>query len=213
MVSVLRIRKNIMKKFSMFLAYATTAVSCLAANPTFTIDAHQPAGKVSPKLYGLMTEEINHSYDGGLYAELIQNRAFLDNTNSPVHWSVVNDNGAQATIALDTINPYNDKLTTSLRLTVTKATKDQSAGVANSGYWGIPVHPNTRYRASIIARSSLNFSGSVTLSIVSDDDRTVYASEKISGIGTAWKKFVVNLKTGAVAPTTGARFVIDRKSV
>jgi len=24
----------------------------------------------------LMTEEINHSYDGGLYAELIRNRIF-----------------------------------------------------------------------------------------------------------------------------------------
>ena len=25
-----------------------------------------------------MTEEINHSYDGGLFAELIQNRTFQD---------------------------------------------------------------------------------------------------------------------------------------
>ena len=25
-----------------------------------------------------MTEEINHAYDGGLYAELVRNRAFLD---------------------------------------------------------------------------------------------------------------------------------------
>src|ERR1041384_2023248 len=54
-----------------------------AANPTFTVDARHPVGKVSPKLYGLMTEEINHSYDGGLYAELIQNRAFLDNATAP----------------------------------------------------------------------------------------------------------------------------------
>ena len=29
-----------------------------------------------------MTEEINHSYDGGLYAELIQNRAFLDDATT-----------------------------------------------------------------------------------------------------------------------------------
>lgn len=31
---------------------------------------------VSPMLYGLMTGEINHSYEGGLYAEFIQNRTF-----------------------------------------------------------------------------------------------------------------------------------------
>ena len=61
-----------------------SAAGCLgmtsahAAGPTITIDATAPAGKVSPLFYGLMTEEINHSYDGGLYAELVQNRAFLD---------------------------------------------------------------------------------------------------------------------------------------
>ena len=59
--------------------------SRLNAVPTFAIDASHPAGKVSPRLYGLMTEEINHGYDGGLYAELIQNRAFMDDTKSPVH--------------------------------------------------------------------------------------------------------------------------------
>ena len=31
-----------------------------------------------------MTEEINHSYDGGLYAELIRNRAFLDDAEKAV---------------------------------------------------------------------------------------------------------------------------------
>ena len=49
-----------------------------AAGPTVTIDTASPSGKVSPLFYGLMTEEINHAYDGGLYAELVRNRAFLD---------------------------------------------------------------------------------------------------------------------------------------
>ena len=103
-----------------------------------------PPGQVSPKLYGLMTEEINHSYDGGLYAELIQNRAFLDDANAPVHWSVVNDDGVRRNHrARSGQIRFNDKLTTSLRLTVTKATKDHPAGVANNGYWGIPVQPKT----------------------------------------------------------------------
>jgi alpha-N-arabinofuranosidase len=197
-----------MKKLASILICATAAVSCLAANPTFTIDASHPAGKVSPKLYGLMTEEINHSYDGGLYAELIRNRAFLDNATTPVHWSVVNDNDAAATIALDSTNSFNDKLTTSLRLSVTKAAKNQPAGVANSGYWGIPVQPNTRYRASLLARADPDFSGPTTVSIVSEDGQTVYAKEKFSGLTTAWKKFELTLKTGKVAPTTKARFAI-----
>jgi len=77
------------------------AIPCLAAGATFIVDAGHSAGKVSPALYGLMTEEINHSYDGGLYAELIQNRVFLDNTNTPVHWSVVNDESSAAAMALE----------------------------------------------------------------------------------------------------------------
>src|ERR1039458_5305080 len=197
-----------MKKLTTSLIFATAMATCLAADPTFTVDASRPAGKVSPKLYGLMTEEINHSYDGGLYAELIRNRVFLDDAATPVCWSVVNDNGSAATIALDSTNSFNDKLTTSLRLTVTKAAKDHPTGMANSGYWGIPVQPRTSYRASILARADSNFSGPVTASIVSNDGRTVYATGKFSGITTDWKRFELTLKTGRAAPTAAARFVI-----
>ncbi len=197
-----------MKKLITFSIYTTALVSCLAAAPTFTVDASHPAGKVSPMLYGLMTEEINHSYDGGLYAELIQNRAFLDNAATPVHWSVVNDNDSAATIALDPTNAFNDQLTMSLRLTVTEAAKGHPAGVANSGYWGVPVTPGTSYRASILARADSSFSGPVTVSIVSDDGSTVYATGEISGLTAEWKKFELTLTTGRVDATAKARFVI-----
>ncbi len=198
-----------MKKILTLLICATAAANCLAANATFTVDAGKSIGTVSPLLYGLMTEEINHSYDGGLYAELIQNRAFLDSTNSPVHWSAVSDENSAATITLDSANGLNDKLTANLRVQVTKADKNHPAGVANDGYWGIPVHPNTSYRATILANVEKDFSGSVTVSIVSSDGKTVFASEKISGVATGWKKYSVTLKTGKVEPTAKARLVIS----
>ena len=44
---------------------------------TLTIDTEKAVAKVSPTLYGLMTEEINYSYEGGLYGELVQDRTFL----------------------------------------------------------------------------------------------------------------------------------------
>jgi alpha-N-arabinofuranosidase len=197
-----------MKKITLLLVCAVTAATGLAANPSFMIDADHPVGKLSPTLYGLMTEEINHSYDGGLYAELIQNRAFLDSATTPVYWSVVNDDDSAATIALDAANAFNDKLTTSLRLTVAKAAKNHAAGLANSGYWGIPVQPRTSYRASILARAETNFSGPVTVSIASDDGRIIYATGKFSGLATDWKKFELTLKTGKVTPTAAARLVI-----
>src|SRR5215216_6031467 len=78
------------------LAMAQTAVK---------IDLAKPGLPVSPTLYGLMTEEINFSYDGGLYAELVRNRAFKDNGHNPEHWSVVQDAGGSDAIALDTRYP------------------------------------------------------------------------------------------------------------
>jgi alpha-N-arabinofuranosidase len=197
-----------MKKIFSILVL-TLAIACsTVAEPTFTVDASRASGKVSPILYGLMTEEINHSYDGGLYAELIRNRAFLDDKTSPAHWSVVKDNGGEAEIALDSANCFNESLSSSLRLTVAQAAKDRRAGVANDGYWGIPVMPHTRYRASVLARAEPGFKGPLTVSIVSEDGRTVYATGKIPHIDALWKEFHLTLKTGDATATANARFQI-----
>ena len=197
-----------MKKVSALFLGVIAAFYCSAAAPTFTVDASHSAGNVSPRLYGLMTEEINHSYDGGLYAELIRNRNFRDSDKEPAHWSAITGNGAEASIALDTANPYNDALTTSLRLTATKASKDAPAGVANEGYWGIPVTPHTKYRVTLLARADANFSGPLMVAIVSDDGKTVYASAKSSRLSADWKKLELTLKTGGVTPTTKAHFAV-----
>ena len=185
-----------------------TAGCCLAAEPTFTVDATGPLAKVSPMFYGLMTEEINHSYDGGLYAELVRNRAFLDDKTAAEAWSVVNENGGEASMALDPTNGPNDQLTASLRLNVTRAGKDQPAGVANIVYWGIPGLPHTRYHASLLARAEPGFTGPLIVSIVSEDGQTVYASGKVSGLTAQWGKFDLSLKTGRLTATTKARFQI-----
>ena len=197
-----------MKKVSALFLGALAAFYCSGATPTFTVDASHSAGEVSPRLYGLMTEEINHSYDGGLYAELIRNRNFRDDDKNPAHWSAITGNGAEASIALDASNPFNDALTTSLRLTVTKAEKQSPAGMANEGYWGIPVTAHTKYRVTILARADENFSGPLGISIVSDDGKTEYASGKLSRLSADWKKYELTLKTGGVTPTTKAHFAI-----
>src|SRR4029077_12976180 len=58
------------------LAVAITSSSVHAEpRPVLHIDVAKTTARVSPLHAGLMTEEINHSYDGGLYAELIRDRA------------------------------------------------------------------------------------------------------------------------------------------
>jgi alpha-N-arabinofuranosidase len=179
-----------------------------AAGPTIAIDAASPAGRVSPTLYGLMTEEINHSYDGGLYAELVRNRAFLDDKAAPAHWSVVQADGAAAAMALDPGAPLNQAIGTSLRLDVTRASAGHTAGIANEGYWGIPVRPNTTYRASFYARAAAGFNGPITAAIQSDDGGTTYASGRVPALSTAWQRYEVALQTRNVSATAKARYVL-----
>ena len=173
-----------------------------------TVHVDQPGVKISPVFYGLMTEEINHSYDGGLYAELIQNRAFKDDANKPAHWALVQDGGGAGTITVDNDNPVpGTALTSSLRLDITAP--GGRVGAANDGYWGIPVKPSTTYHVSLYAKGG-GFTGPLTADIESNDGATVYAHAQITGLGTGWKQCTATLQTPASAPTTtAARFVVS----
>jgi alpha-N-arabinofuranosidase len=46
----------------------------------------------------MMTEEINHAFDGGLYAELVQNRTFRGSWQGIEHWTLVRDGEARASM-------------------------------------------------------------------------------------------------------------------
>jgi alpha-N-arabinofuranosidase len=206
-----------------------------------TVKVDQPGARIDPMLYGLMTEEINFSYDGGLYGELIRNRIFQDPPpppprrrggptsgqapppeppppagipEVPFHWSVVAADGAAGNIAIDRNNPVNDTaLKVSLCLEISQAGQGKRVGVANTGYWGIPVKPNWTYTASFYARGSADFRGPLTVAIESNDGKTVYAAGVIEGIGTDWKKHLLTLKTGGgVTPTADTRFVISSEN-
>ena len=71
------------------LAALVLPVSLTAQAPSLTIQVNHPTAKVSPMFYGLMTEEINHSYDGGIYAELVSDRVIRSGFGSLDRKSVV----------------------------------------------------------------------------------------------------------------------------
>src|SRR5712672_3485877 len=115
-------RNTLSMPLAMLLIAAGTQVTPLPAQtanpaPTLQIKADQTTGKVSPTLYGLMTEEINFSYEGGLYGELIRNRTFKASTNQVRFWKTVGD----AEMSLDTGMPLNDAVNVSLKLDAAKA--------------------------------------------------------------------------------------------
>ena len=189
------------------LAGATPAFAQAEASapvPVLQIKAGEVKAKVSPMLYGLMTEEINYSYEGGLYGELIRNRSFKANPTNAVYWTPVGG----ALISLDPTTPLNNALNVSLKADVSRATKASPAGIANAGFWGIPVRPKTTYHASFYAKGS-QFRGPLTVTIQSADGKTVFASAEVPNISDQWRKYEVTLTTGDVAPSKDNQLVIS----
>lgn len=197
--------------FLLFLSLASAPLFTNGQTPVkLTLDFTQQGKTVSPDLFGLMTEEINFSYEGGIYAELIRNRALKDNWRAPDHWSVVKSAGVADTIALDHQQRLNDSINSSLRLHITRAGNRE--GIANEGYWDIPVKPQTTYQASFYAKASGSSTQPLTLSIESNSGDTVYATADVTGISGDWKRFTANLTTAKdIKPASQTRFVIATK--
>jgi alpha-N-arabinofuranosidase len=177
-----------------------------------TIDAGKVVSHVSPTLYGIMTEEINHSYDGGLYAELIQNRIFKDDAKTPAHWSLIQKEDNSGSISLDNSQAINDSLTVCLKLEADKASKNNPVGIANDGYWGIPIKPKTVYHASFYAKSKGVFAGALTVNLESNDGK-VFAQAQVVHLKQGWQKYSVTLTTGAgVVPSVNNKLVITTQN-
>jgi len=199
----MKLHKLFVLAFSGLLLFNTNVKAQL---PTVTLKLEKQGFNVPPKLYGLMTEEINYSYDGGLYAELIRNRSFKDNVRTPDHWTVVQEGDAKGIITLDRQNPVNETLSVSLKLEAQHA--GSRIGIANDGYWGIPVRPKTTYTASFYAKASK--SSTLKLSIESPDGKTVYAQAQTKAIESGWQQYQVTLTTADnVTSTANTRFVIS----
>ena len=195
--------------------FALSSVTSLATPAKLEIDLGHPGHAIPASFYGLMTEEINYSYDGGLFAELIRNRTFQDPSPGltgrdpkppigavPAHWSVIGS--AQA--GTNQINPVNAALPINLRLTLSGGT----GGIANNGYWGIPVKPATKYTATFYARGNEGFAGPVTVSLVTDTGDKTVAQADTAPLTSAWKKYTLTLTTpddGQV--TSDAKFVLS----
>lgn len=143
--------------------------------------------------YGIMFEDINHSGDGGIYAELIQNRAFQESTTYPATldpWKAVGD----ASLSLDTESPLSQYLQNSVKVTASSA---GTVGLSNPGWWGIKVAADEALSGSFYTKGA--YSGNFTAMIKSDLTDDVWASAEIVSDSTAdaWTqhKFVLEPTT------------------
>ena len=65
-----------MKKIFISAIAALSTLGSMAQTQPITIDLGKKGADVSPNLFGIFFEEISHAGDGGLYAELVENRGF-----------------------------------------------------------------------------------------------------------------------------------------
>ena len=145
---------------------------------TITVEADGLTVPVNPDLYGLTIEEINHGIDGGLYAELIQNRSFEDGVPplncpydaarnvliTPNGWTIPFMRGdsvpgwrrivPNTQIYPDMKELVNDKNRRSLLVAVSTSGESGRGGVIAEGYRGIPIRKGERYDLSFFAKGA-----------------------------------------------------------
>lgn len=191
--------------------FAVPVASLRAQNPAATvrIQVDKTLHTVSPSLYGLMTEEINYSYDGGLYAEMVRNRTFDDReANGTAHWNIEHLGNAIASMKLDAMTGPSEALTHSLLIDIKQADAANPAGARNEGYWGMAVRPRTSYKGSLYAKSDSAEMGPLTVSLVDDKTGKTLASANTGKVLQNWGRLEFALSTGVVEATSQAHLLL-----
>ncbi len=187
------------------------------------IDTQAVFRETSPMLWGIFFEEINHSGDGGLYAEMVRNRSFEDNrvpegcTEEGDHfvspsgwklpkkeqaipnlaWDLVVDK-SEARFALKNENPLNDASPTYGELTIVSVSPGGRAGIANEGFWGMAIRPDEQYLLSVFVRAPQGYYGRLLASLESADGEHVYATAELPQPTATFTRITATLRsTGA----------------
>lgn len=175
------------------------------------IQVSSTGGNASSVLgYGLMFEDINHSGDGGIYAELIQNRAFQGSVPFPSSiypWTPIG--GAALTLQNNT-NPLSSALPTSINV-ASGSNSSSTIGLSNPGWWGIEVKPQ-KYTGSFWALG--NYTGNFTIKLQSSITNYTFASLDILSLAEAgtWVEHTFVLEPTIAAKNPNNTFAIEFES-
>lgn len=160
---------------------ATAAQSATPTDYTLTVDPTAKGAKIDDTMYGVFFEDINRAADGGLYAELVQNRSFeystADNRSyTPLtSWTVTGSANV-----VDDAGRLNERNRNYLSL-------GAGSTVTNSGYnTGIHVEQGKKYDFSVWARADAGTKLKVTLQ---DTDGTLAEAREITVRSGGWKQY------------------------
>lgn len=189
-----------MKKIFSFLFLAFSAFY-LSSQVNYSVDLNQTGVKMSQDLIGAFFEDINYGADGGLYAELVQNRSFeyynvTQNMNmDPLKsWSLLQEGGAVAAMSVATTTPINVNNPHYLRLNISN--EGANAGVVNNGFNGITVKANNKYNFSVYIKRSSNFDKPVIV-MLKTSAGAVIAKDTIKSTSNKWEKYKLVLTSNS----------------
>ncbi|KAI1249214.1 hypothetical protein MGN70_008825 [Eutypa lata] len=161
--------------------------------------------KTNGHQYGFLHEDINNSGDGGLYAELLRNRAFQSSESFPSSldaWHAVN--GAE--LALKNLStPLSDALQTSLNVAASESAGQ--VGFSNDGYWGMDVKVQ-KYTGSFWVKGG--YEGEFTASLQSDLTDETFGSVTVQSKSSAeeWIEHTFELTPEKDAPNSNNTFAV-----
>ncbi|MFJ4540098.1 alpha-L-arabinofuranosidase C-terminal domain-containing protein [Streptomyces tibetensis] len=159
---------------------------------TITVDPSAQGAKIDDTMYGVFFEDINRAADGGLYAELVQNRSFEYSTA---------DNGSYTPLTSWTVGGTAQVVNDSGRLNERNRNYlalGAGSSVTNAGYnTGIRVEQGKRYDFSVWARAG---SGSALTVSLKDAAGSLATARQIAVKG-GWAKY----KAGFTASRTSNR--------
>lgn len=179
-----------------FLTSLGSLTALLRAAQALTLDVATSGGNASsPLLYGLLFEvhvkfycfggpkltnskDVYHSGDGGLYSELIQNRAFqgttVDNNVGPYQTLQYWHTSGSDTLTLDNEAPLlSSALPWQMRVDVAEGATGNT-GFWNEGYWGMNITTATRYAANFYLRG--NYKGDILCAFWSNTTNSMLGS-------------------------------------
>lgn len=151
---------------------------------------------VAKDMYGLFFEDINYSLDGGLHAEMLENRNFearftygkKDDYTSVYDgsygWSVYKDNGAGSSIVMEAAEPLNEVNPHYMVFTG----KGSNPAFTNKAYDGLYLKAGMKYRVSFYARIPEECE-KVNVSVVFVSQDGNMQSSMILIEGNRWKKY------------------------
>lgn len=172
---------------------------------------------ISDKLIGIFFEDINYSADGGLYAELLQNRDFeyseSDRGREP-NWTPTNSwklQGEGATFRIATDQPLHPNQQHYAILNI----QNPGAFLENDGFDGIPVRKGERYNLSLFARQLSGKSAKLRVQLRQGD--RVLGEAVLAAPSKDWKQVKTILTanadasdaTLAIVPTAAGEVALD----